>query len=119
MATTWNPADKTANITLSNGNLTATNGAAAGNTVRATSGLGSGKWFFEVTMSVWLGANSGPGVALSTAPMPWFNNTPGVAYVDGFGNIRINGATSGSALGTPGSGDIIACAVDLTASLIW
>lgn len=49
---TWNPSDKSANVTLSNGNLTATitaNTAFYG--ARATIGKSSGKWYWEQTVS--------------------------------------------------------------------
>lgn len=39
--TTWNPADKNANIILSNGNLTARAGASGSQSVRATTGIGA------------------------------------------------------------------------------
>jgi hypothetical protein len=115
--TTWNPSDISANVTLSGSNLTAT--ASGNGAVRATAAISSGKVYFEIKMTVWLGANPGPGVALSSVTLPWINTTTGVAYVDGFGQIRINGATSGSSLGTSNSNDVIGCAVDRGANLIW
>lgn len=42
--TTWNPADKHASVTLSNGNLTET---ATGGAVRSTFGATTGKYYFE------------------------------------------------------------------------
>lgn len=45
---TWNSGDKHPNITLSNGNLTAT-ASAAWQSVRATMGKSSGKWYWEIT----------------------------------------------------------------------
>ena len=46
---TWNPLDKGSAVTLSNGNLTmsATTGFNNGN-VRATKGVSSGKWYWEI-----------------------------------------------------------------------
>src|SRR5665648_273341 len=46
---TWNPLDKGSNVTLSNGNLTlfASLGWNNGN-VRATKGISSGKWYWEI-----------------------------------------------------------------------
>lgn len=48
--TTWNPSDKSAGITLSNGNLTASYSAHTNN-VRATTGKQTGKWYWEVTVT--------------------------------------------------------------------
>lgn len=57
MATTWNPADKAANITLSNGNLTAagiTTGAARAN-VRSTTSHSSGTYGMYLSCDYWAG----------------------------------------------------------------
>ena len=53
---TWNPLDKSSDITLSNGNLTATT-AAGWRMARATQSKTSGKWYYEVTTNVLAGAN--------------------------------------------------------------
>lgn len=47
--TTWNPADKEAGVTLSNGNLTATSGGSNNGPVRSVFGASSGKWYWELT----------------------------------------------------------------------
>ena len=67
--TTWNPSDKNADVTLSNGNLTAT---AATNSVhlvaRGTTSKSTGKAFYEVTLV----ARDGPcsvGFANATASL--------------------------------------------------
>jgi hypothetical protein len=44
----WNKADKEANITLSNGDLTATSGTTFWRNVRATIGVSTGKWYWEI-----------------------------------------------------------------------
>jgi len=46
---TWNPADKTANITLSGSNLIASNSAGFWHGVKCDQGKSSGKWYFEFT----------------------------------------------------------------------
>lgn len=47
---TWNPSDKSANITLSGGNLIAQSTSAASDyQVRSTIGKSSGKWYWECT----------------------------------------------------------------------
>lgn len=51
MAVTWNPADKSVDVTLSNGDLTATNGSSSDwRGVRATGSKSSGKWYCEFTV---------------------------------------------------------------------
>lgn len=46
---TWNPADKGAGVTLSGGNLVASSSAGF-RSVRATQGITSGKWYWEVLL---------------------------------------------------------------------
>lgn len=55
---TWNPSDKSANVTLSNGNLTATQSSSAGTNsmVRGTSGKSTGNLYFEVSLDYCNGA---------------------------------------------------------------
>jgi hypothetical protein len=49
---TWNPADKSANITLSGGNLVSTNATSGSfGSVRATEFKNSGKWYCELTVT--------------------------------------------------------------------
>jgi hypothetical protein len=48
---TWNPLDKDANLTHSNGNLEATEGASGFHSCRGTMFFDSGKWWWEVTLS--------------------------------------------------------------------
>jgi len=70
---TWNPSDKSANITLSNGNLTATwTSWATYNEARTTIGKSSGKWYWEskhsdTTSSWWI-----DGVWDSSASLSWY-----------------------------------------------
>lgn len=45
---TWNPLDKSANVNLSGGNLTAQCATASHSVVRATLGRDTGKWYYEV-----------------------------------------------------------------------
>lgn len=67
---TWSPTDKSADITLTNGDLTAANlPAASWRTLRTTIGKSSGKHVFEITFS---------------------GSTPGNAAMAGFGNTATN-----------------------------
>ena len=76
MATTWNPSDKDAAITLSNGNLTAAQGGAssAWRSVRATDSHTPGKYFFEVKLDVQSTNGAMAGLATSGASL---TNFPG------------------------------------------
>jgi hypothetical protein len=58
-ATTWNPSDKSADITLSNSNLTASQSTTTGSwrSVRSTSSKSTGKLYFEITMSAYDNGN--------------------------------------------------------------
>lgn len=46
--TTWNPSDKGANVTLSNGNKTGSLAGGVSGSVRSIKGQSSGKWYAEV-----------------------------------------------------------------------
>lgn len=126
MATTWNPSDKTANVTLSSGDLQAsalpnTNGQQA---VRATISHNSGKYYFETNLSV-IGSNTNStvGIADSTSSLDYpgsntaGNNGIGVSFdasgtitpfqffTTGGGTFSPSGTLSGA-----GSGDVIGIA---------
>jgi hypothetical protein len=49
-SSTWNPADKGANVVLSNGNITAAKAGSGYESVRGVNGKSSGKRYFEVTV---------------------------------------------------------------------
>jgi hypothetical protein len=48
---TWNPLDKSSQVTLTNGNLNATATVADWRSVNGTVGMSSGKWYWEVTVT--------------------------------------------------------------------
>lgn len=115
---TWNPADKTSAITLSNANRTLTTTSTASQGVRGTLAHSSGKWYFEVTQ-VALGSSNRIGIADSTH-----------AYTTGLGadslsagyasSGAIDYATSGSAVAaTYTAGAVISVAVDVSNKLIY
>ena len=79
---TWNPSDKSANITLTNGNLTATTSGGAGNLVRSTIGVSSGKWYWEYntfSMGMLMGISDG---ATSVNTDPGFSAGSYASYSD-------------------------------------
>ncbi len=121
MATTWNPLDKHAYVTLSGGNLIATNTASMGRKgVRATDSKNSGKHYFEITITD-LNAIVGVGLALAGWDLQdtiggdndkgWSAETNGGFFAD----------YSTYNLGFPGvlEGTIYSIAVDLDTGKIW
>lgn len=121
---TWNPSDKSANITLSGSNLIATcDGTAWFRWVRSTISQTSGKYYWEYTITTWVGWVSvlSVGIGKSTATLSnyvgqdanwwgWYN--------DGTSSIIRNNATSLSTPAAFAQGDIIGIALDLTASTV-
>lgn len=124
-ATTWNPANKAANITLSGANLIATGiatgGAAA--SVFATTSHAAGKWYFEIT------ANSRDGSAaffmgIANASQTVTGATGGAFSIVSqmtAGNVGVtffNSINIGQD-GISATGTIAQVAVDLSAKLYW
>jgi hypothetical protein len=113
-------------VTLSGGNLVATNtGTTAGTGVRSAtaSGKTSGKFYFEITLTNKASASSdtGVGVAATTATYSGLSSNGGggaALYLNG--NVWANGAPFGGTIvaGT-NSGDVFNIAVDLTNRKAW
>jgi len=117
--TTWNPSDKSANIVLSNGNLTSAANTTADGAVRSTTSKSSGKVYFEVAWTGSGGADTSCGIATSAAILGSAgNSTMGICAVFLNGNIWFNGAAPGNAGGAVGNGTVC-FAVDLTNSRFW
>jgi len=113
----WNSADKSANITLSGGDLiaTATTGTPI---VRGTTAKSSGKWYFEVTVGA-TATSSRVGVARSSAGL----DTALGDDADGWGYAaaaeKVNNG-SGVAYGaTYAPTDVISIALDMDSGKIW
>jgi hypothetical protein len=114
--TTWNPSDKLGQ-TLSNGDLTITTTAIGG--VRSTHNHSQGKYYFEITNTIW-GSNDSVGIAgaaFNFATATTYTYAAIVAKVNG--NINVNGTNTGVTFGARANGDIIGFAVDLDNKLIW
>lgn len=103
MAITWNPSDKNASVTLSNGNLTASATSATGvgaYMVRATAAVGDGKWAFQYVFSALNdGVYDAVGLCNASASLSdnLGNNANGVGYYPqqelyGNGSSLTNGA---------------------------
>lgn len=119
MATTWNPADKSATITLTNSNLTATGTAVAGG-VRGTTSQSTGKIYWEVTVgSVAPGSTSRIGVGNASQGLTanLGSTTTGTGYLS-TGLVNANGGTSGTAA-TYTAGDVLGFAYNIGTNKIW
>ena len=116
--TTLNPADKSANITLSNGNLTAAWNGSAGN-VRSTTSKSTGKVYFEATHNV-MNVVSAMGLANAAYPLTSLTNTANQIYSRLEATaIAGNGTNLGNNGGLLGAGLTGSFAVDLTSLLFW
>lgn len=109
---TWSPSDKGASITLSGGNLTATQ-TATNSLVRATLGKSTGKWYWEVTLNT---AANEIGIANASASLTQYcgQNTNSWGYYSADGRIYTNNA-GGAANAISTTGDVIGCALDMDA----
>jgi hypothetical protein len=121
---TWNPSDKSAALTLSNNNLTATITTTGEQTVRSTLAYSTGKFFFELTASQ-MTVDSGFGLAnaafnlSATGQLAGDLNGIGYYQIALAQGVFLNGQTLSSGTATDSPGDVCSCAVDLTNKLIW
>jgi phage gp46-like protein len=113
-ASTWSTTDISSGITLSNANLTATSGSTADKGVRSTTSRSTGKYYVEFTNTSWAGADTGAGIATSSATLAAI----GLAGAGGFvtftsGAIYFNGSNTGINTGFSNSATTVCMAVDL------
>jgi hypothetical protein len=120
-AVTWNPSDKNANITLSGGNLVASESGSNPNVaVRATLARSTGKYYFEATLT---GRDSTLGiiVAGSSLAIRVGNTIDDWAFANAFTNLIKRHNAGGTTIGTytyTGSHNV-GIAVDLSAGKMW
>lgn len=128
-AVTWDAATAVA-VTLSGGNLVATNTGTAslnqGVRVADANGKTSGKHYFEITCTVAnLSLNSLVGICTTTSTYPTLGTTlafgvVGNAAVRQNGNLWTNGVNTGVTIGVFGAaGQTVSVAVDLDNRQIW
>jgi hypothetical protein len=106
---TWNPNDKSAAVTLSNGNLTATS-SSTNTGVRATYGFSTGKIYYEIlptSLAGYAGFARDTTVFTGTIAAVMIATSSGWIQVNGSSVLNIGGISS------------IGIAIDLTANLIW
>lgn len=113
-------------VTLSNGNLTATNTGttSADQGAKALSAKASGKWYLEYTITtqqVPPGGNVGCGVGTNASTYTGMGNdaTSGGMVFIGSGNVYGNGSFSSLSLGARSQGNVLGVAVDLDNHKIW
>lgn len=112
---TWNPADKAADIGLSNGDLTFSHSGGSWSSVRANQGKNSGKWYFEINPTESAGYII-VGVASSSAGLGTFMGADEHAWT--YYGLNGNKISAGvlSAYGiTCTNGDVIGIAVNFDA----
>jgi hypothetical protein len=112
---TWDASAKSANVTLSGGNLVATgNGVAQNEQFRGTVCVGSGKWYWEQKGANCAGiANALAGLTDGNYPGQTINS---VSYNQS-GAIYANGGTVATVSGCVGT-DIIGIALDMTTKTV-
>ena len=126
MATTWDAATVTA-VTLSGGNLVATNtgttSADQGAKVASASGKSSGKYYFEATFTLKnnVGANGGLGISTFASTYTGMGNnaTTGSMLFWQSGNAYTNGSPAGVTITALIQGQVMCLAVDLDNRKIW
>ena len=114
----WNVNDKSANITLSNSDKTATSTSTSSGGVRSTTQylLGAaGKYYAEFSLVSNLNAD----VGIKAAALGSINDTVSSAYVTDTGVVAISGAGVGINIGAMTSGDVVCLALDTGAQQIW
>jgi hypothetical protein len=118
--TTWNPADKSAGITLSNANLTAAQNTSGANNVRAIASHSTGLYYFEAHMDVRT-AQLLVGISNSTASLTAFSgNDNNAIAVNSDGQVWLNGANpTGSPVASFLTGDTVSVSVDMGNHKIW
>lgn len=118
--TTWNSTDKAINITLSNGDLTATESVGGSSeSFRSVLGVNSGKWYWEITINTGVGYDSIViGIANYSASLTTYIGVDvnGYSY-GGYGETYHAGVIGG--FNQYGTGDIISVALDMDTGKIW
>ncbi len=119
--TTWNPSDKNANITLSNGNLTATNTfVVAFQSLRAVAAHSIGKYYFESHIDA-MTATTVYGIGNATASLSNFTGSDlnSIGWNPNGGDIYLNGSNFGPNIQGAVTGDTVSIAVDMGNTKIW
>lgn len=122
-AVTWDAGKMGANIVLSGGNLVATHSTATWDTVLATTGVTTGKWYWEYTVTT-LNAAATQAYGLGRADMSTFNTflgdytttTRSLGYQSNGALINI---ASGWGLQATAQGNVVRVCYDADLGVIW
>lgn len=117
---TWNPADTSADISLSGGNLVATKTTVnVWRSSRATVGKASGKWYWEINITNVV-QYAMVGIANSSALTSNYfgSDSNGWSYFGSGGRFYLN-ATNIAYGNSFTTGDVIGVALDMNAGKIW
>lgn len=118
---TWDPANKGADLTLSNGNLTVTSSGLHPESVRATTSLSTGvrvvRHVYNSGTTIFPGFVNSTFSIISTVTVIG-SEANGVAYSASNGIVSYNGATLAT-LATAAPGDLIDVAIDMANKAIW
>lgn len=115
--TTWSTTDKV-NVTLSGSNLIAT---ASGTNwqLRGKDPKRTGKYYFEMTPTVFASGNSFIGLATPGAAPNLASSAPGCFGVYQGGSIYLGASAAGASLGAIAANNVVGIAIDLGAALGW
>lgn len=116
--TTWNPSDKSANITLTSGNLLATVAAGGFQGARSVYSTATGKYYWEYLFGPAVTIACGIGLSTVSLTASGANGVAGAALVNIIGTVFINSTSSAAALGSMTT-SIAGIAVDLNGQQIW
>jgi hypothetical protein len=116
---TWNPSDKHASLTLSNGNLTATHNPVGTNwfSARSTAGKAAGKWYWEASFSGTTSAVFGIGTSAHTLASFPGNGAAGRGYYGPNGQ-KFVGNTPSAYGASYAAGDVVGVALDMDAGTV-
>ena len=117
--TTWNPADIAASLSLSNGNLTITNGSPdAWRGVRSIASSSDAKWYYEMTVTNNTNKNILHGFATVASDLTTGVSAGTVTYF-GQGSLFIAASQVVSGLPQSTGFDTLRFAIDIQAQKIW
>lgn len=114
---TLNPSDKDADITLSNGDLTASHNAGTYDSVRATLGKSSGKWYWEVTCGA-MGAYEIIGIMTASGGLNGYIGADAYGWSYWSDARKFNNGSQAAYGASFTNGDVIGIALDMDAGTI-